>query len=70
MSTIERIRKLPYVEYVDDERNTGNGIIVTLTQDWRWMADQDSTVRGFDTLEEAVDETARFYIVPAYLGGN
>ena len=39
------------VEHWDDERDAGNGIIVTLN--WGWGFDRQEHVRGFDTVMEA-----------------
>lgn len=47
----------PIVEYWDDERNLGNGIIVTLLPGIFFY--DDCGVMGFDTISEANAEIAR-----------
>lgn len=44
-----------YISHVDDERNIGNGIIVTLSENWYFHSDPGCGVRGFDTWREALD---------------
>lgn len=50
--TLEAIKRLPFVEAVDDERGIGNSIIVTLQQPWCFKADRGCGVRGFDNVAE------------------
>jgi hypothetical protein len=38
-ATLARIAKLPYVMYVDDERDCGNSIIVMLKDGYEFVAD-------------------------------
>ncbi len=48
--------KLPkHVQFWDDERGDGNGIIVTLHYGWSFEHSQHTGVMGFDTLREARD---------------
>lgn len=54
--TLDKIRALPFVAYVDDERNDGNGIIVTLKLPYCFKIDPGCGVRGFDTVGEAAKE--------------
>jgi hypothetical protein len=51
--TLDRIRALPYVGFVDDERGIGNSIIVTLADGYEFVAEKGCGVRGFDTVQEA-----------------
>lgn len=53
-SRIELIRKMNRVEIVDDEREIGNGIIVTLRQGYSFDPMTDNRVRGADTISEAL----------------
>jgi hypothetical protein len=55
MKTLETLAKNRKVEYIDDERNIGNGIIITLKYGFRWEEFDNATVRGFDTVTEARD---------------
>ena len=42
------------VMFFDDERDLGNGIIVTLKRGWRWSDDMvPYHVKSFDTVAEA-----------------
>jgi hypothetical protein len=47
--------KHPKIEVVDDERNIGNSLIVTLKKGWRFTEDGEH-VRGFDTKSDAMAE--------------
>lgn len=49
----------PWVAHIDDERDDGNSIIVTLDQDWVWDDEKDCGVRGFDTISQVVKGTRR-----------
>jgi len=42
-----------YVEHIDDERELGHGVIVTLQPGWSFDPSSHEGVRGFDTLAEA-----------------
>lgn len=57
--TLEKVRKRPWVKYVDDERNIDNGIIVTLEEGYEFNSDKGCGVRGFDTVKEAEEETRK-----------
>ncbi len=66
MSTmLELIRARPHVSHVDDERELGNSIIVTLRDGYYFSADPGCGVRGFDSIKEAEQGTrsARVYKV-------
>lgn len=52
-ATLEQMRALPHVAHVDDERELGNGIIVTLKQGFFFASDPGCGVRGFDSAKEA-----------------
>ena len=41
------------IEFWDDERIEGNGIIVTLHYGWSFEPNYHEGVRGFDTIKEA-----------------
>jgi hypothetical protein len=49
----------PWLAHIDDERNEGNSIIVTLNEDWVWDDEKDCGVRGFDTVKEVERGTRR-----------
>lgn len=53
----------PWVAYVDDERELGNSIIVTLAEGWFFSDEPDCGVRGFDTVSEVRQQTARNAVV-------
>lgn len=49
----------PWVAHIDDERNLGNSIIVTLSSDWFFADEQDCGVRGFDSIPEVEKGTRK-----------
>lgn len=51
--TLERTRAYKHVAFVDDEREIGNSIIVTLVDNYYFNDDPGCGVRGFDTATEA-----------------
>jgi hypothetical protein len=53
------LRKRNWIEHIDDERNLGNGIIISLRKGWVFESDPSCGVRGFDTVKEAIEETKR-----------
>ncbi len=57
--TLDAIRKLPHVAFVDDERDIGNSIIVTLAKGYTFKSEPDCGVQGFDTVRECQVGTAR-----------
>ena len=59
MKTLQKISARAWVQHVDDERELDNGIIVTLCPGWEFQSDPGCGVRGFDTVAEALQETAR-----------
>jgi hypothetical protein len=50
---LNRLRNNPMVEYVDDEREIGNGLIVTLRAGFSFDPMQDNRVMGAESLLEA-----------------
>lgn len=50
---LDTIRTLPHVAFVDDERNIGNSIIVTLHDAYDFRDDPGCGVKGFETVAEA-----------------
>ncbi len=51
---LDQLRRCPRVELVDDERDIGNGILVTLRQGWTFTAGEDNRVFGEDTVTQAM----------------
>jgi hypothetical protein len=52
-----------WIAHIDDERNLGNSIIVTLQKGWDFEDEQGCGVRGFDTVAEAKAGTSRNKVV-------
>ena len=52
-----------WVAFIDDERNIGNSIIVTLQDGFYFEDEPDCGVRGFDTVAEVKAETSRNKVV-------
>ena len=52
-----------WIAYIDDERELGNSIIVTLAEGWFFVDEPDCGVRGFDTVGEVRQQTARNAVV-------
>lgn len=48
-----------WIAYIDDERDLGNGIIVTLKKGWFFKREQGCGVQGFDTIAEVKSGTAK-----------
>ena len=48
----------PWVAYVDDERDIGNSVIVTLASGWFFKGTTEG-VRGYDTMREAKTDTVK-----------
>lgn len=53
----------PWVAYIDDERELGNSIIVTLADGWYFADETDCGVRGYDTVSEVRRDTNRSAVV-------
>lgn len=49
-TTLDRIKADRRVEFVDDERSCGNGLLVTLKPGWTFDAMCDNRVAGEDTV--------------------
>lgn len=56
---LKHIGTLPHVMAVDDERNIGNYIIVTLKNNWFFVVDPGCGIRGFETVNEAKANTGK-----------
>ncbi|CAB5219219.1 hypothetical protein UFOVP229_42 [uncultured Caudovirales phage] len=54
MQTINR----PWIAHVDDEREIGNSVIVTLQAGWFFKGTREG-VRGYDTMREAKADTTK-----------
>jgi hypothetical protein len=52
-----------WIAHIDDERNIGNSIIVTLEKGWDFEDIKGCGVRGFDTVAEAKAGTSRHKVV-------
>ncbi len=48
-----------WIAHIDDERNIGNSIIVTLQNGWDFKDEKCCGVRGFDTVAEAKAGTTK-----------
>lgn len=46
-----------WIAHIDDERNLGNSIIVTLDKDYVFMDERNCGVRGYDTIAEVEMDT-------------
>lgn len=68
MKTLEAIRAQPHVMHVDDEREIGNSIIVTLKDGWFFSNDPGCGVQGFDTVSAAKLGTAKKAVVYKAVG--
>lgn len=57
--------KLPkHIQHWDDERNCGNGIIVTLSWGYSFYSGEHLGVAGFDTPLEAIQKTKLKEVFP------
>jgi len=65
VNVIDKLRMHPRVDIVDDERRSGNGVIVTLREGWSFDPLQDSRVAGADTPAKA---TALVYTAQPFAG--
>jgi hypothetical protein len=50
---LDELRTRPYIAGIDDERGSGNSLIVTLVAPYCFVDDPGCGVRGFDTVVEA-----------------
>ena len=46
-----------WVKHIDDERNIGNSLIVTLDDDYFFINEKGCGVRGYDTVAEMEKDT-------------
>jgi len=51
---MKRLVSHPRVEHADDERASGNSLIITLRQGWSFEPGIDNRVSGADTIAEAL----------------
>ena len=58
MDILEKIKNRPWIEYVDDEREIDNGVIVKLKDDY-YFIDGGCGVRGFDNPTEVYLNTRK-----------
>lgn len=64
MTIMQTLKSHPRVEVVDDERNIGNGVIVTLREGFSFdPLDNENRVRGEDTVSEILKEVRRARVV-------
>jgi len=54
MTVIQTLRTHPRVKFADDERDCGNGVIITLKRGWSFDTLSDNRVCGADTLTQAL----------------
>ncbi len=65
METAMDTKRLPgHIEFWDDERSIGNGIIVTLQLGFSFTLGEHEGVWGFDTVAEARRGSARKNVYP------
>ena len=62
-ATLDRIRARPWVADVDDEREDGSSIIVTLEEGYEFTGNAGCGVEGYDTVADALARTSRACIV-------
>ena len=53
----------PWIAYIDDERNEGHSIIVTLSDGWFFTDEPNCGVRGFDGVAETRAGTQKNCVV-------
>jgi hypothetical protein len=53
------INSRPWIAHIDDERDIGNSIIVTLADGWHFIDGDREGVRGFDSFAEVKTDTKR-----------
>ena len=58
---MKTLKKNKFILFVDDEREMGNSLIVTLVPGYAWSEDKDLSgsrehVRGFDQISEVRDD--------------
>ena len=58
-STEKLISQRPWIQFIDDERDIGNSLIVTLHKGWRFKDGEKEGVRGFDMMAELRADTRK-----------
>ena len=53
------LKQRQWIAYIDDERELGNSIIVTLKEGWYFVDDPNCGVKGFDSIKEVREETKK-----------
>lgn len=57
--------KLPrHIQHWDDERRSGNGVLVTLSWGWSFLSGEHQGARGFDQVGEAQDASRLVNVFP------
>jgi hypothetical protein len=54
-----KLAKRSWIAHIDDERDIGNSIIVTLEEDWIFNDGQGAGVCGFNTIAEMMAGTTK-----------
>lgn len=70
MKTLDLIRSRPHVAFVDDERNIGNSLIVTLAKGYYFKAEPGCGVRGYDTVKDAEMESRASEVYQSEIAGS
>lgn len=52
-----------WIAHIDDERDIGNSLIVTLAPGWHFVDGECEGVRGFDTFSELKTDTKKSNVV-------
>ncbi len=53
------ITSRPWIHFIDDEREIGNNIIVTLAKGWFFTNEKGCGVQGFDSISELKNGTSK-----------
>jgi hypothetical protein len=57
------LKQRQWIAHIDDERELGNSIIVTLKEGWYFADDPNCGVKGFDTIKELKSGTNKKSVV-------
>ena len=57
IKTLKQLESLSHSAYVDDEREDGSSIIVTLKDGYEFAGNPGCGVQGFDTVKQAILES-------------
>ena len=57
--TQKLIAQRPWIAHIDDERDIGNSIIVTLKSGWKFKDGEQEGVRGYDTMKDLRQDTSK-----------